>query len=97
MTPAAPGHPPPRSSPRVTEATGQDRLQQLGRFGLRALRIAASTVSLIELLRSEWTGGIAAGVAWLVFVQVERRVLPPVEQPPPQEQPSPAEQPTQRP
>ena len=91
MTPAAPGHPPPRSSPRVTDATGQDRLQQLGRFGLRALRIAASTVSLIELLRSEWTGGIAAGVAWLVFVQVERRVLPS------QEQPSPAEQPTQRP
>lgn len=60
----------------MTEASGQDRLQQLGRFGLRALRIAASTVSLIELLRSEWTGGIAAGVAWLVFVQVERRLPP---------------------
>ena len=60
----------------MTEATSQDRLQQLGRFGLRALRIAASTVSLIELLRSEWTGGIAAGVAWLVFVQVERRLPP---------------------
>jgi hypothetical protein len=60
----------------VTEAAGQDRLQQLGRFGLRALRIAASTVSLIELLRSEWTGGIAAGLAWLVFVQVERRLPP---------------------
>ncbi len=75
----------------MTEATGQDRLQQLGRFGLRALRIAASTVSLIELLRSEWTGGIAAGVAWLVFVQVERRLFPS------QEQPSPAKQPTPRP
>jgi hypothetical protein len=61
----------------VTDSNSQDRLQQLGRFGLRALRIAASTVSLIELLRSEWTGGIAAGVAWLVFVQVERRVYPP--------------------
>ena len=57
------------------EPSGQERLQQLGRFGLRALRVAASTVSLIELLRSEWTGGIAAGVAWLVFIQVERRVL----------------------
>jgi hypothetical protein len=67
----------------VSEATGQERLQQLGRFGLRALRIAASTASLIELLRSEWTGGIAAGVAWLVFVQVERRVLPQQEQSPP--------------
>lgn len=67
----------------MSEATGQERLQQLGRFGLRALRIAASTVSLIELLRSEWTGGIAAGVAWLVFVQVERRVLPQQDQAPP--------------
>jgi hypothetical protein len=66
----------------VSEPTGQERLQQLGRFGLRALRIAASTVSLIELLRSEWTGGIAAGVAWLVFVQVERRMLPQQEQAP---------------
>ena len=67
----------------MSEVTGQERLQQLGRFGLRALRIAASTVSLIELLRSEWTGGIAAGVAWLVFVQVERRVLPQQNQTPP--------------
>ena len=67
----------------MSEATSQERLQQLGRFGLRALRIAASTVSLIELLRSEWTGGIAAGVAWLVFAQVERRVLPQQEQAPP--------------
>ncbi len=67
----------------MSEATSQERLQQLGRFGLRALRIAASTVSLIELLRSEWTGGIAAGVAWLVFVQVERRLPPQQEQTPP--------------
>ncbi|MBM5806682.1 MAG: hypothetical protein FJ056_03150 [Cyanobacteria bacterium M_surface_10_m2_179] len=58
----------------MSEPSGQERLQKLGRFGLRALRIAASTVSLVELLRSEWTGGIAAGVAWLVFVQVERRL-----------------------
>ena len=57
--------------------SSQHRLQQLGRFGLRALRIAASTASIIELLRNDWTGGISAGVAWLVFVQVERR-LPPV-------------------
>jgi hypothetical protein len=67
----------------VSEATGQERLQQLGRFGLRALRIAASTMSLIELLRSEWAGGIAAGVAWLVFVQVERRLPPQQDQAPP--------------
>ena len=57
------------------------RLEQLGRFLLRGLRIGASTVSIVELLRNDWTGGLAAGVAWLVFLQVERR-LPPVLQKP---------------
>ena len=40
---------------------------------LRVLRIVASTVALVELLRSEWIGGGLASLAWLVFVQVERR------------------------
>ena len=53
-------------------AGGSSRMEQLGRFG-------ASTVSIVELLRNDWTGGITAGVAWLVFLQVERR-LPPVDQ-----------------
>ena len=53
------------------------RLEKFARFLLRGLRIGASTVSIIELLRSDWTGGITAGVAWFVFVQVERRLPPP--------------------
>jgi hypothetical protein len=57
------------------------RQEKLGRFLLRGLRIGASTVALVELLRNGWTGGISAGVAWLVFLQVERR-LPPVLQEP---------------
>ena len=57
------------------------RLEQFGRFLLRGLRIGASTVSIVELLRNDWTGGMAAGVAWLVFLQVERR-LPPLAQGP---------------
>ena len=55
--------------------------EKLGRFLLRGLRIGASTVSIVELLRSDWAGGITAGVAWLVFLQVERR-LPPVSEEP---------------
>ncbi len=43
---------------------------------LRGLRIGASTVSIVELLRNDRTGGISAGVAWLVFLQVERRLPP---------------------
>ena len=59
----------------------REKLDKLGRFLLRGLRIGASTVSIVELLRNDWTGGISAGVAWLVFVQVEQR-LPPVPQAP---------------
>jgi predicted DNA repair protein MutK len=54
----------------------RDTLERLGRFLLRGLRIGASTVSIVELLRNDWTGGISAGVAWLVFLQVERRLPP---------------------
>jgi hypothetical protein len=52
------------------------RLEQLGRFLLRGLRIGASTISIVELLRSDWTGGLSAGAAWLLFLQVERRLPP---------------------
>jgi hypothetical protein len=33
-------------------------------------------MAVVELLRNDWTGGISAGVAWLVFLQVERRLKP---------------------
>lgn len=51
-----------------------ETLEKLGRFLLRGLRIGASTVAVVELLRNDWTGGISAAVAWLVFLQVERRL-----------------------
>jgi hypothetical protein len=51
-------------------------MEQLGPFLLRGLRIGASTVAIVELLRSDWIAGISARVAWLVFLQVERRLPP---------------------
>ena len=57
-------------------AVNQETLEKLGRFLLRGLRIGASTVAVVELLRNDWTGGLSAGVAWLVFLQVERRLTP---------------------
>ncbi|MFQ6538752.1 MULTISPECIES: hypothetical protein [Aphanothece] len=53
--------------------------ETLGRFVLRGLRIGASTVTIVALLRSDWTGGISAGAAWLVVLQVERRLQPPTD------------------
>jgi hypothetical protein len=52
------------------------RQKKLGRFLLRGLRIGASTVAVVELLRNHWSGGITAGLAWLLFLQVERRLPP---------------------
>ena len=40
---------------------------------LRGLRIGASTIAIVELLRSDWLGGGLSSLAWLIFVQVERR------------------------
>jgi hypothetical protein len=54
----------------------KESLDKLGRFLLRGLRIGASTMSVVELLRNDLTGGVSAGVAWLVFLQVERRLPP---------------------
>ena len=60
----------------------QDQLLRLGRFGLRALRIAASTVALLELLRSHWISGGAAAAAWALFALAERRLpVEPVDSP----------------
>jgi hypothetical protein len=52
------------------------RQEKLGRFLLRGLRIGASTVAVLELLRNDWTGGISAALAWVVFLLVERRLAP---------------------
>jgi hypothetical protein len=57
-------------------AVNQETLEKLGRFLLRGLRIGASTVAVVELLRNDWIGGLGAGVSWLVFLQVERRLPP---------------------
>ena len=44
----------------------------LQNFLLRGLRIAASSVAIVELLRSHWSRGVLAAMAWLLFTQVER-------------------------
>ena len=51
----------------------QPRTPALMDWLLRALRIGASTIAIVELLRSDWLGGGLSSLAWLVFVQVERR------------------------
>ena len=40
---------------------------------VRGLRIGASTIAIVELLRSSWIAAGLSSLAWLLFVQVERR------------------------
>ena len=62
------------SEPRALDVSAVERRgQRLVRFLLAALRIVASTIALVELLQSDWAGGLSASLAWLLFVQVERR------------------------
>jgi hypothetical protein len=41
----------------------REKLDKLGRFLLRGLRIGASTVSIVELLRNDWAVVPAGGTA----------------------------------
>tara|TARA_B100001564_G_scaffold333484_1_gene321200 strand:- start:447 stop:638 length:192 start_codon:yes stop_codon:yes gene_type:complete len=51
----------------------RNRKDVLTDFILRGFRIGASTIAILELLRSDWTSAGLASLAWLIFVQVEKR------------------------
>ena len=51
----------------------RNRKDVLTDFILRGFRIGASTIAILELLRSDWTSSCLASLAWLIFVQVEKR------------------------
>ena len=57
----------------VNQRSDQSRTPALMNFLLRGLKIGASTTAIVELLRSDWLGGGLASLAWLLFVQEERR------------------------
>lgn len=42
------------------------------RFAVRALRITASTVAVVALLRQQWIAGVAFSVVWLLILAAPR-------------------------
>ncbi|MBE9171605.1 hypothetical protein IQ216_00410 [Cyanobium sp. LEGE 06143] len=52
----------------------QQSLDRIGRFGIRALRIVASTIAIVAAVRGDWGTGVSGVLAWLLFVQVERNL-----------------------
>jgi hypothetical protein len=49
-----------------------DRKLALIRFAVRALRVTASTIAVVALLRQEWVAAGAFGVAWLLILGAPR-------------------------
>lgn len=45
---------------------------RLVRFAVRALRVTASTIAAVALLRQEWVAAAAFAVAWLLILQAPR-------------------------
>lgn len=54
----------------------------LFRFAVRALRIAASTVAVVALLRQQWLAAVLFTAAWLLILGAPR-VLPQLTEPAP--------------
>ncbi len=60
----------------------------LARFTVRALRISASTVAIVALLRQQWLAGACFAAAWLLILAAPRlfpalnEATPPVASPP---------------
>jgi hypothetical protein len=50
------------------------------RFALQSLRISASTVALVALLRDQWLLGVGSGLAWL-FLLILPRLIPRLAEP----------------
>ena len=52
------------------------------RFAVRAVRITASTIAVVALLRQEWVAGGVFAAAWLVILQAPR-LFPLLQEPEP--------------
>jgi hypothetical protein len=61
--------PAPELSPAHQPA---DRKLSLIRFAVRAVRVTASTIAVVALLRQEWVAAGAFGVAWLLILGAPR-------------------------
>ncbi|MCX5955115.1 MAG: hypothetical protein NTW51_01620 [Cyanobacteria bacterium] len=49
-----------------------DRKLALIRFAVRAVRVSASTIAVVALLRQEWVAAGAFAVAWLLILGAPR-------------------------
>ena len=75
----------PEPSGTPTSEQQPTRALALARFTVRALRISASTVALVALLRQQWLAGTCFTLAWLLILAAPRLFPLLNEQPVPQQ------------
>ena len=75
----------PEPSGTSTSEQQPTRALALARFAVRALRISASTVALVALLRQQWLAGTCFTLAWLLILAAPRLFPLLNEQPGPQQ------------
>ncbi len=46
----------------------------LGKVGIRGLRIAASTIAIVEILKHDYSVGVSAGLSWLFLTIAFKRI-----------------------
>jgi len=73
--------PPPDPAKEVTPPDSlPDRKRALIRFAVRAVRVTASTIAVVALLRQQWVPAAAFTVAWLLILG-SPRVFPLLQDP----------------
>jgi len=52
----------------------QNSLFSIGKFGIRGLRIAASTIAIVEILKHDYSVAVSAGVSWILLTIAFKRI-----------------------
>ena len=58
----------------MNEVQKRKNLFALGKVGFRGLRIAASTIAIVEILKHDYSVGVSAGLSWLLLTIAFKRI-----------------------
>ena len=58
----------------MNEVQKRRNLVALGKVGIRGLRIAASTIAIVEILKHDYSVGVSAGLSWLLLTIAFKRI-----------------------
>ena len=58
----------------MNEVQKRKNLFALAKVGIRGLRIAASTIAIVEILKHDYSVGVSAGLSWLLLTIAFKRI-----------------------